>query len=63
MACVVCELGDECGPMQRTDCCEKPFHWDRSCARALGIRTAQHDGAARQRRQIAQRDGVTRTTR
>ena len=38
MACVVCGLeGDGCGPMQRTDCCDKPFHWNRSCARALGI--------------------------
>ena len=38
MACVVCELGEACGPMQRTDCCGKPFHWNRSCASALGIR-------------------------
>ena len=39
MACVVCGLeGDGCGPMQRTDCCGQPFHWNRSCARALGIR-------------------------
>ena len=39
MACVVCGLeGDGCGPMQRTDCCDQPFHWNTSCARALGIR-------------------------
>ena len=38
MACVVCKLGDDCGPMQRTDCCDQPFHWNSSCARALGIR-------------------------
>eukprot|EP00966_Prymnesium_polylepis_P052919 1225788-Prymnesium_polylepis.1 len=23
--------------MQRTDCCGKPFHWNRSCASTLGI--------------------------
>ena len=34
MACVVCKLGDDCGPMQRTDCCDQPFHWNSSCARA-----------------------------
>ena len=38
MACIVCELGEVCGPMQRTDCCGKPFHWNNSCARTLGIR-------------------------
>ena len=39
MACVVCGLeGDGCGPMLRTDCCDTPFHWNSSCARALGIR-------------------------
>ena len=39
MACVVCRLeGDDCGPMRRTDCCDRPFHWNSSCARALGIR-------------------------
>ena len=38
MACVVCNLGDDCGPMQRTDCCDQPFHWNASCARTLGIR-------------------------
>ena len=39
MACVVCKLeGDGCGPMLRTDCCDTPFHWNSSCARALGIR-------------------------
>ena len=38
MACVVCKLGDDCGPMQRTDCCGQPFHWNKSCARELGIR-------------------------
>ena len=38
-ACVVCGLeGDGCGPMQRTDCCDQPFHWNASCARTLGIR-------------------------
>ena len=37
MACIVCEEGDDCGPVQLTDCCVKPFHWDHLCARALGI--------------------------
>ena len=38
MACVVCKLSDDCGPIQRTDCCGQPFHWNSSCARSLGIR-------------------------
>ena len=39
MACAVCKLeGDSCGPMLRTDCYDKPFHWNSSCARELGIR-------------------------
>ena len=41
MACVVCKLGGDCGPMVRTDCCDQPFHWNRSCARALGIRACR----------------------
>ena len=24
--CIVCSEGDECGPVQHTDCCDKPFH-------------------------------------
>ena len=42
MACVVCMLGDDCGTMLRTDCCDQPFHWSRSCARALGIRVRRN---------------------
>ena len=43
MACVVCELGDDCVPIQRTECCHKPFHWNSSCAHALGIRARRGD--------------------
>ena len=35
--CVVCSEGDECGPVQHTDYCDKPFHID-GCNVQLGIK-------------------------
>ena len=47
MACVVCGLeGDGSGPMQRTDCCDQPFHWNTSCARERRQRAGVDHGGS-----------------